>query len=237
MVEPLSPSGLLAVWVLGASMGLTACTATCLPFMGTWMVARAGGQGNPLRDTAGFIGGRIAAYTLLGALAALAGQQLSTFLNQGLGHLLIGSASLAAALWLLGDSPDHKPCALARRQPPPSSAPVQFHPRARALPWHESTPPFAVGFSLSLVPCAPLASLLAICAQAGQAASGAAQGLFFGLGAALTPLLVLLPLLAKMGEKLRTQRNGHWLRLLGAAILAALGLRQWLQGLAAGGWL
>jgi len=79
MADSLSPSGLLAVWVLGASMGLTACTATCLPFMGTWMVARAGGQANPLRDTAGFIGGRIAAYTLLGALAAQAGQELAAF--------------------------------------------------------------------------------------------------------------------------------------------------------------
>ncbi|WP_303785671.1 sulfite exporter TauE/SafE family protein [Azovibrio restrictus] len=237
MAEPLSPSGLLAVWVLGASMGLTACTATCLPFMGTWMVARAGGQGNPLRDAAGFIGGRIAAYTLLGTLAALAGQQLSALLNRGLGHLLIGSASLAAALWLLGDSPGHKPCALARRQPLPASTPVPFHPRTRSLPWYESTAPFAVGFSLSLVPCAPLASLLAICAQAGQAAPGAVQGLFFGLGAALSPLLVLLPLLGKMGERLRTEQNGRWLRFLGAVILAALGLRQWLQGLAAGGWL
>lgn len=236
MADSLSPSGLLAVWVLGASMGLTACTATCLPFMGTWMVARAGGQANPLRDTAGFIGGRIAAYTLLGALAAQAGQELAAFLSQGLGQLLIGSAALAAALWLLGDGPGHKPCALASRPPSAASTPVQFFPRRRPLPWHESTPPFAVGFSLSLVPCAPLTLLLASCAQAGQAASGAAQGLAFGLGAALTPLLVLLPLLGRVGEKLRREGNGRWLRFVGAAILAALGLRQLLQGLMAGGW-
>lgn len=235
MAEPLSTTGLLAVWALGASMGLTACTVTCLPFMGTWMVARAGGQSNALRDTVGFIAGRISAYTLLGTLAALAGQGLTTVLDQGLGQLFIGAAALAAALWLFGDTPRHKPCALTRRQAPPASAPVQFRPRA--LPWHESTPPFAVGFALSLVPCAPLASLLALCAQAGQAAPGAARGLFFGLGAALTPLLVLLPLLSKMGEKLRTERNALWLRLLGAAILAALGLRQGWQGLLAGGWL
>ena len=29
------------VWLLGVSMGLTACTVTCLPFMGTWALGRA----------------------------------------------------------------------------------------------------------------------------------------------------------------------------------------------------
>ena len=28
-------TSLLAVWLLGVSLGLTACTATCLPFMDT----------------------------------------------------------------------------------------------------------------------------------------------------------------------------------------------------------
>lgn len=28
--------GFGTVWLLGVSMGLTACTVTCLPFMGTW---------------------------------------------------------------------------------------------------------------------------------------------------------------------------------------------------------
>lgn len=234
MAETALPSGLLAVWLLGASMGLTACTATCLPFMGTWMVARAGGQSAPWRDTLGFIGGRITAYTLLGTLAALAGQQVSAFLSQGLGHLLIGGAALAAALWLLGEGPRHRPCGLVRQA---ASGEQILGLPDQAQAWHERSPPFAVGFSLSLVPCAPLASLLAVSAQAGQAGSGALQGLAFGLGAALTPLLLILPLLGQMGSRLRTAGSGTWLRHGGALILVLLGLRQLYQGLQAGGLL
>lgn len=227
---------LLATWLLGASMGLTACTATCLPFMGTWMVARGSGpgQGSLWKDTAGFIAGRISAYILLGTLAALAGQELARFLDQGLGHLLIGGATLAAALWLLADSGQHKPCAVARKAQAPGEHVLHFQPQAKSA-WQDSSPPFAVGFSLSLIPCAPLASLLAICTQAGQAGSGALQGLSFGLGAALTPLLILLPLLGRMGSHLGTSWRGNGLRYLGVLILAALGVRQLYQGLVAGG--
>ncbi len=31
-----------SVWLLGVSMGLTACTVTCLPFMGTWVLGHGG---------------------------------------------------------------------------------------------------------------------------------------------------------------------------------------------------
>ena len=34
---------LFAVWLLGVSLGLTACTVTCLPFMGTGVLGRGGG--------------------------------------------------------------------------------------------------------------------------------------------------------------------------------------------------
>ena len=72
---------LFTVWLLGASLGLTACTATCLPFMGTWILGRGGSQMQALRDTALFVSGRILAYTMLGALAAAAGTWLSQLMQ------------------------------------------------------------------------------------------------------------------------------------------------------------
>jgi len=39
---------LATVWFLGVSMGLTACTVTCLPFMGTWALgSRRAGSAKP----------------------------------------------------------------------------------------------------------------------------------------------------------------------------------------------
>lgn len=199
---------LFTVWLLGASLGLTACTATCLPFMGTWILGRGGSQMQALRDTSLFVSGRILAYTMLGALAAAAGSWLSQAMKGGSGNLFIGAASIAAGLWLLRTGKTHAPCGVSKRA--------------------GSTPPLLLGFSLSLTPCAPLASLLAVCAAAGSVQLGMANGVMFGLGAALTPLLILLPLISLLGKQLRENRDWltRWIRWGAAAVLIVLGLRR-----------
>ncbi len=204
---------LFAVWLLGLSLGLTACTATCLPFMGSWVLGRGGSQREALRDTLLFAAGRIAAYAMLGALAGSAGMWLSTMLRGGTGNIVIGLASVIAGLWLLRPAAAHKPCGIARNA--------------------GRTPPVLLGFSLSLTPCAPLASLLAVCAAAGSAGTGLANGVAFGLGAALTPLLVLLPLICAFGAKLRENRDWliRWIRWGAAAVLVLLGLKRLMLGL------
>jgi sulfite exporter TauE/SafE len=204
---------LFAVWLLGVSLGLTACTATCLPFMGTWVLGRGGTQGEAVRDTMLFASGRIVAYAMLGALAGGAGMWLASMLNGGTGNIVIGLASIAAGLWLLRPMEAHKPCSVMRRA--------------------GSTSPLLLGFSLSLTPCAPLASLLAVCAAAGSIGTGMANGVAFGLGAALTPLLVLLPLVCLFGAKLRENRDWltRWIRWGAAAVLVALGIKRIMLGL------
>lgn len=199
---------LFTVWLLGVSLGLTACTATCLPFMGTWVLGRGGTQRQALRDTALFVGGRIFAYILLGALAAGAGAWLTQAMRGGSGNFIIGIASVSAGLWLLRPAGAHAQCNAARSA--------------------GHTPPLLLGFSLSLTPCAPLASLLAVCAAADSVKLGMASGAAFGLGAALTPLLILLPLISLLGKNLRENREWltRWIRWGAAAVLILLGLRR-----------
>ena len=206
-------TSLFAVWLLGVSLGLTACTATCLPFMGTWVLGRGGSQMQALRDTALFVSGRIIAYSLLGAIAAGAGIWLAQVMRGGTGNLVIGLASIAAGVWLLRSTKAHAPCSAARSA--------------------GGTPPLLLGFSLSLTPCAPLASLLAVCAAAGSVKLGIANGMAFGLGAALTPLLILLPLISLLGKNLRENRwwITRWIRWGAAAVLIMLGLRRVFLGL------
>lgn len=199
---------LFTVWLLGASLGLTACTATCLPFMGTWVLGRGGTQMHALRDTALFVSGRILAYILLGALAAGAGAWLAQVMRGGTGNFVIGITSVAAGLWLLRPAKNHATCDAARNA--------------------GSTPPLLLGFSLSLTPCAPLASLLAVCAAAGSVKLGMASGAAFGLGAALTPLLIILPLISLLGKNLRENREwmNRWIRWGAATVMIVLGLRR-----------
>ncbi len=211
---------LTTVWLLGVSMGLTACTVTCLPFMGTWALGRASGQREAFLHTAVFLAGRVTTYTVLAALAGAVGLGLAQALGGAWGNVVIGAASIFAGLWLLA-KPAGKSCGAVPSAP--TFAPVRVHRRKA-----DSLPPLFLGAALSLTPCTPLASLLALAAHAGSAPQGAAYGLAFGLGAAMTPILVLVPLAGRMGRELRTGRAwlSRWLLWSAAAVLVILGVRR-----------
>ena len=77
----LESAGLFSAWLLGLSLGLTACTISCLPYMGAWVMARE--RSLVLADTSLFLAGRVSAYALLGLAAGLAGVWLDTALQSG----------------------------------------------------------------------------------------------------------------------------------------------------------
>ncbi|MCX7897718.1 MAG: sulfite exporter TauE/SafE family protein [Rhodocyclaceae bacterium] len=208
-----------AVWLLGVSLGLTACAATCLPFLGAWTFGRAGGRSEAFQHTLAFVLGRLVSYTLLGAFSASFGRGLTEALGMRTGNWMIGGASLLAGLWLF-----YRLSAVsqkARSQPAPQ--PLRFQ-----RPRRDAMPVIFLGASVSLVPCAPLASLLALAAQAGSWPLGAGYGFFFGLGAATTPLWLFVPLLGHLGGRLVHGRYWlrRWLLLMAAIVLMGLGLQR-----------
>lgn len=265
LIEAGGAGGLLGALLLGLTMGLTACTVTCLPFMGTWVLGRAGGRGEALRHTGAFILGRVLAYAALGALAGAFGSALNQTLAGNLGQRAIGAASLVAGLWLLlpllrgggGAAGQGMEQATAEstvsgsaegtaggtaggtgRQGTGRQGSVQtvtLHPRG-SLPGpargcaarRAAVPPLLLGLALSLTPCAPLGWLLGICALAGSPWSGLGQGLAFGIGAAATPLLLLVPACGSFGRALLEEREWlrFWLRLAAAGVLIFLGSRR-----------
>ena len=201
----LEPVGLFSVWILGITVGFTACTASCLPFMGSWVMSRNLGLKGGFIDAGLFSFGKIAAYATLGGAAGLMGEILIQYLRSGMGNVLIGTASIFAGLWLIRNlNKKHRACGLKDSH--------NMHP-------------FLLGYSLSFIPCAPLAALLAACAAAGSFGLGMAYGFVFGLGAALTPLLIILPLLGKLGQEIRSRNPWikQWLVWFGSSVLVAIG--------------
>ncbi len=212
---------LLSVWLLGVSMGLTACTVTCMPFMGTWALGHGGGRSEVVAHTGAFLAGRMITYTLLGLAAGGLGMGLARALGGTLGNAAIGVAGIAAGLWLL-----------LRPASSCGSAPAAVQPlRFGRPPKRDALPPLFLGASLSLTPCTPLASLLALAAGAGSALDGAAYGLAFGLGAAVTPILVLVPLAGHLGRALRAERAwlSRWLMFGAGLVLMSLGARRLME--------
>lgn len=155
--------------------------------------------------------GKILAYALLGVVAGLMGEALLDVVEGDLGHWLIGGVSVAAGLYLVVGNKAAKSCTTSRV--------------------FQGAPPFALGFVLSFVPCAPLTALLAAAALGADPLHGLAMGAAFGFGAALTPLFIVLPVLSHMGREMVT---GHphlmeMVRWAGAMVLIALGVRRILQ--------
>lgn len=238
--------GLLGSMMLGLSMGLTACTVTCLPFMGTWVLGRGKGHDLAMRDTCLFLTGRVLAYSLLGLLAGAFGATLSRWLASGVGNLAIGLASCGAGGWLLlpvlgalrrpgavlptASADGSRPLVFMRDRPrlaadrPPGAA----RRSCRTLGRGAGFPPFLLGLALSLTPCAPLGWLLTVCALSGSAAAGLGHGLAFGFGAAVTPLLLLVPLFGVLGGRLLDGRAWlvHWLAGGAGVVLIVLGLKR-----------
>jgi cytochrome c-type biogenesis protein len=197
--------GLFSVWILGVTVGFTACTASCLPFMGSWVMSRNLGMKGSLVDAGLFAFGKVSAYATLGAFAGITGEFLLHYLRSGVGNILIGSTSILAGVWLIYNmGKQHRGCGISKRH--------NLHP-------------FMLGFSLSFIPCAPLAALLAACAAAGSFTLGMSYGFVFGLGAAITPLFIILPLLGKLGQELRSRNPWlkKWLVLFGSSVLVAIG--------------
>jgi cytochrome c-type biogenesis protein len=216
---------LTTLWLLGVSMGMTACTVTCLPFMGTWALGRASGRSEAFLHTGVFLAGRVLTYTLLAALAGAIGVGLARALGGTWGNAVIGSASMLAGFWLLrrpASSCGGVPHAGHFISPRLTFQPIRFQRKRDTLP------PLFLGAALSLTPCVPLASLLALAANAGSATQGAGFGLAFGLGAAMTPIIVLVPLAGRLGRELKSGRAwlSRWLTWAAAAVLVVLGLRR-----------
>lgn len=196
---------LLTIWLLGITVGLTACTITCLPFIGSWVISKGEGSRSGLKDTFFFTLGKISAYATLGALAGLMGNIILRYLDGNIGHLAIGLVSILTGIWLIYYRNGFKKhCGLKSKQ---------------------NMPPFLLGYSLSFIPCPPLATLLAACAVLGSLWQGMLHGFIFGLGAALTPLFIILPILGRLGQQLRSNQPWlkQWLTWFGGSVLMIIG--------------
>jgi len=193
--------------VLGMGYGFTTCSLSCLPTLAPYMLSF-GGRG--LRDGAlsslFFASGKAAAYALLGAAAALAGQSLMPE-GGSLGRWIHGSVLIVTGLAL------------------PFISSNRCTNKARAATADMSL--FAAGFSSSLTPCLPVAGLVAVAAGVGSVLRGAGLGLAFGMGVTLFPVLIgggVLALIAKTVHE-GARHYMRFIRWIAASVLILMGIR------------
>lgn len=204
----------LLMGLVGGPHCLAMCGAAC---------AGLGQAAGPRKNSAilSFQAGRIAGYSLLGALAAAS--------MQGLGWLTIQSAALRP-VWTLF----HVAAALlgllllfkARQPVWLESAGRSIWAKARALGAGSGGAPLVLGVLWALLPCGLLYSALLVAAMAGGPAEGATVMALFALGTSITMTAAPWLWLKLRG---RNTGNGDWgMRLAGAALAASSGWALWM---------
>ncbi len=208
---------------LGLVFGLSACTITCLPYLGPVFLANEGGVRQSWRIVLPFSLGRLFSYASLGAAAGLTGQ----YLEKGFGldwlRPLLGLAAVMVGLALLLRRPRPSACNAPKRE---GDQPLHRMDSGSAAP--RALMPgglFLLGAGMALNPCAPLGTVLFSAAVTASTLHGLTLGLGFGLGAITIPSLVYGVGVAYFGERLREALQ-NWrvgIERLSAGILIMVG--------------
>ncbi|OGW33858.1 MAG: hypothetical protein A2X58_07190 [Nitrospirae bacterium GWC2_56_14] len=202
---------LTSALVMGMGYGFTTCSFACLPTLAPYLLSFGQGFRDGALSSLFFASGKAVAYAVLGGAAALAGRGL--FPEGGAaGRWIYGSVLVLTGLALPFISRNH--CSGKGRT------------AASGLSL------FAAGFSSSLTPCLPVAGLVAAAAGAGSMLAGASLGLAFGLGIALSPVLIGGGVLALVAKTVRHEARQFvpMIRWIAAAVLIVMG-----TGILAGG--
>ncbi len=172
------------------------CAQMCGPIVVTYSLASIQGtSGSPRRWTSlfghlAYNGGRILTYSLLGAIAGLAGQSM-TWMGRlaGLSHtasLVAGAAMIVGGIAMLGWLPK-----LASLGQASASVTSRFlRPLRELLTSPKISRRFALGLALGLLPCGLIYAALMKSLSAGNALAGSLDMFAFGLGTATSLLAI-----------------------------------------------
>lgn len=195
-----------SLFILGLVNGGSVCALSCMHYLGPYLLAEGQGFKPGLKATGWFLSGKLVGYTALGGAAGLVGQLLTPWMETwGKNAMALGLFGLALFLWL--------------------------RPR-RACPGSSRGEPFSLfglGLSTGAVPCPALAALLLAAGSRGSVMEGAALGVAYGLGIALSPLFLIGGGLAHLGRRFRLEMS-RWapaLRGLSVVVIVLLGAKLW----------
>jgi len=210
----------LGAFAGGLLYGLAVCTASCLPVVTGYIAGVGAGFSKGVKVTLIFNSGRILAYTLIGALIGLFSGLFRVFVSEsaispfqvyssfafGIVTIVIGAAILFRA---------RKPCDCNVEKHPVSS----YRNVGR---FGVDFGAFSLGLSRGLVVCPPLIALLLYSLPFTSPVGSVGIALLFGLGTALSPMILLGGVTGWLLGKAPLFRK--WISLAGGGILIVLGL-------------
>lgn len=205
----------VAALTLGILYGFTVCTSACLPYVASYIAGIKAGFRRGVTVTTIYNSGRIVAYAVIGSVAGL----LRTFLDdaffetyQTIFSIIFGFIVIVIGISIFFKKPSCNTCTSKNVEPQGGLEVVKQNFDVRA---------FSMGFSRGFVLCPPLVAFL-LYAIANYQANYAVLAALFGLGTALSPMLILAGVVGWLLEKAPLFRK--WTSILGGAVLVLLGV-------------
>jgi cytochrome c-type biogenesis protein len=206
----------VAAFAVGLFYGLTVCTASCLPYVASYIAGVNAGFGRGLKITMFFNGGRIVAYAIIGAIVGLFAELLHLSVpDQALSPFQIyfavafGIATIVIGVNVLWRANKRCEC--------PQSPSV-----VKAGRGGFDFGAFSLGLTRGLVLCPPLIALLGLSLPFSTPVGSVGLAVLFGLGTIISPILFLGGVTGWLLNKAPLFRK--WISLAGGVILITLGV-------------
>jgi cytochrome c-type biogenesis protein len=207
----------LTSFTSGLLYGLVACTATCLPYIASYIAGTGAGFRKSILTTLTFNSGRIIAYTLIGALTGVFSGLLHFYEDSTVSAFQAYSTlAFSVVTIIIGASLLYR-----NKKPICTGSQMPMTPKKR-LTGRFDTGAFTLGLSRGLILCPPLLALLLYSVPFASPVDTVAFAVLFGVGTAISPMLLLGGVTGWLLNKAPLLRT--WIAVAGAAVLILLGV-------------
>ncbi len=172
---------------MGITAGISHCSVMCAPVVGTYIMGSRPDVRSGIKSFAVFTAGRVFVYAALGMVSGVIGR---SFIDSENGLRYAGwfySVVLVSIGLLMLARPVQKGCGCRKENGVSAflSRRFAFNPTAHM---------FAMGAAFSMIPCPPMTVMLVFSLGMPSAFSGGVVMSLFGIGTALSPLLIICAL-------------------------------------------
>jgi len=204
----------ISIFIIGLSYGATACMFSCMPFLSPLLVGNSNSTKEALSIILPFSLGRIISYTLLAIAASLSSVWVKQMLDDNtLFSIILGSSTMAMGFFLFYKS--FKPVMACG-----NATPLIKKPKLNKVGF------FTIGATMSINPCAPVLTLLAVAANSNSIYNAIGLGVFFGVGAVMFSILFYGFVVSKLIKGLLAEFSSYKLLIerIAALLLVVVGV-------------
>jgi len=184
--------------LLGITSGISQCSVVCAPFVSAYVMGTREGAVEGLKSFVVFSAGKIFMCAMLGLGVGYMGAAfMGMERNFKYGPIIYGTALILIGLLML-----MRPVCVCRKSEEKNG---RFAFLSRRFAFNPTTHLFVMGSALAAIPCPPMAAMLLYSLKMPSAISGGIIMALFGIGTAVSPLIIICVLAGWFSGKIKTR--------------------------------